>query len=472
MMTTFAPILLVDDEPQILKFAKLTLQGSGIQDVLTLEDSRQVMPLLATQDVAAIVLDLYMPLASGIELLPEITSNYPHIPVIVMTAADEAEVAVDCMKNGAFDYLVKPVEAGRLVSSIQKALERRCMSHEITTLKKYLFTDQLEHEAAFSAIVTQNKRMRGIFKYLEVLAGSRQPVLVTGETGVGKELVARAIHEVSGCAGEFVAVNLAGLDDAMFSDSLFGHKKGAYTGADQARDGLIAKAAGGTLFLDEIGDLNEPSQIKLLRLLQEKEYYPVGSDNIRKSDARIIVATNQELQKLITSGRFRKDLYYRLCSHQIHIPSLRERIEDIPLLLDHFLGEAAQSFDKRKPTAPPELVTLLSTYQFPGNVRELQALVFDAVARHSSGILSLETFKAVIGEVRSLSHDDAVPSQEKTSALVNIFGRFPTIDEVEEFLIAEAIHIAKGNQGIAASLLGMSRKTLNRRLKISNHPDP
>jgi transcriptional regulator with PAS, ATPase and Fis domain len=193
-----------------------------------------------------------------------------------------------------------------------------------------------------------------------------------------------------------VALNVAGLDDTMFSDTLFGHKKGAFTGADQARDGMIACAGKGTLFLDEIGDLNESSQIKLLRLLQEHEYYPVGSDSFRKSDARIVLATNHDLQKLIATGKFRNDLYYRLCAHQIHIPPLRERLDDIPMLLDHFLDSAAKELNKKKPTPPGELVTLLTLYSFPGNVRELEAMVFDAVARHTSGILSMESFRKVI----------------------------------------------------------------------------
>ena len=250
-------------------------------------------------------------------------------------------------------------------------------------------------------MVTGNKKMRAIFQYVEVVAGTRQPIMITGETGVGKELVARAIHQLSGRKGDYVALNVAGLDDMMFSDTLFGHKKGAFTGADQAREGFIARAAGGTLFLDEIGDLNESSQIKLLRLLQEHEYYPVGSDIVSKSDARIVLATNRDLQKMIAAGKFRNDLYYRLCAHQIHIPPLRERLDDIPQLLDHFLATSAAMVNKKKPTPPPELAVLLSIYQFPGNMRELEALVFDAVARHASGILSMESFRAVIGEERA-----------------------------------------------------------------------
>lgn len=461
------PIVLVDDEPYILKTSEMTLKSHGINSIVTISDSRELLPFLGTSPAAAIVLDLHMPHVSGLELLPKITRDFPQIPVILMTAIDNAETAVACMKGGAFDYLVKPVESDRLVACVRKALEIGDLSHELSALKKHLLTDSLDHPAAFSGIITRDKKMRAIFQYAEVVAGSRQPIMITGETGVGKELIARAIHEVNGCRGAFVAVNVAGLDDNLFSDTLFGHKKGAFTGADQAREGLIASAAQGTLFLDEIGDLNEMSQIKLLRLLQEKEYYPGGSDIARKSDARIVLATNRDLQKQIAAGKFRNDLFYRLCAHQVTIPPLRERVGDIPLLLDHFLAVTAESFHKKKPTPPPELAVLLSLYPFPGNVRELEAMVFDAVARHTSGILSMESFRVAIGEERPAAMtEETVAGLPGENALTGIFGHFPTIEEVETYMIDEAMRMAQGNQGMAANLLGMGRQTLNKRLKV------
>jgi DNA-binding NtrC family response regulator len=304
--------------------------------------------------------------------------------------------------------------------------------------------------------------MRAIFQYVEVIAATHQPVLITGETGTGKELFAKAVHSISGKKGEFVAVNVAGLDDTMFSDTLFGHKKGAYTGAEEAREGLIAYAAGGTLFLDEIGDTNESSQVKLLRLLQEQKYYPLGSDVPKKSDVRIVVATNQDLQKLITEGRFRKDLYYRLRAHQIHIPPLRGRIEDIPVLLDYYLEEAAESMKKKKPTPPQELLTLMSTYHFPGNIRELQAMVYDAVARHKGGVLSMESFRDIIGQERQGAAAQARAAEDTSS--YGTRENFPTLRDAESALIDKAMKFANGNQGIAASLLGITRQALNKRL--------
>ncbi|MRR37629.1 sigma-54-dependent Fis family transcriptional regulator, partial [bacterium] len=329
------PVLLVDDEEHILNASRLLLQSNGFSEILTRCDSREVLPLLEEQHVSVIVLDLHMPHLSGVELLPKLVNYFPHIPVILVTANDEVDTIVECMKTGAFDYIVKPVEAPRLVASVRKAMDHSDLSDEVASLKQSLLTGDLRNPAVFAPIATGNKKMRALFQYAEVVAPTRQPIMISGETGTGKELFARAIHELSGCTGEFVALNVAGLDDTMFSDTLFGHKKGAFTGADQNREGMVACAKGGTLFLDEIGDLDNSSQIKLLRLLQEKEYYPVGSDLVRKSEARIVMATNRDLQKLISEGKFRNDLYYRLCAHQLQIPPLRERLDDIPLLLEH-----------------------------------------------------------------------------------------------------------------------------------------
>ncbi|HEY6096639.1 MAG TPA: sigma 54-interacting transcriptional regulator, partial [Candidatus Deferrimicrobium sp.] len=259
------PVLLVDDDPQFLVSSGIALRTGGISPVVTIEDSRNVMKFLEGKEAAAVVLDLSMPHLDGIELLGRLKERYPELPVIVMTGHNEVAMAVECMKAGAFDYLVKPLEKSRFITSIRRAQELRSLQEEVTTLKQHFLSGQVQNESAFAGIVTRNRKMLAMFQYVEVVAGSRHPILVTGETGVGKELIARAIHSLSGCSGELVSVNVAGLEDAMFSDTLFGHRRGAYTGADQAREGLIAKAAGGTLFLDEIGDLKESSQVKLLR---------------------------------------------------------------------------------------------------------------------------------------------------------------------------------------------------------------
>lgn len=465
-MSASAPkILMVDDDPITLEVNLTAMASMGVTNVLALEDSRDILPLLEHEAVSAIILDLKMPHMSGTTLLPLLTRKYPQIPVIVMTSSDDLETAISCMKAGAADYLTKPANAKRIIMSIEKAIQGRDHDSGDPESGDYLLNINLEHPDAFETIITNSKKMRSLFKYVEAVAHSDQPVLISGETGVGKELIAKAVARLSNRNGPFVTVNAAGLDDALFSDTLFGHNKGAYTGADQVRDGLVAASATGSLFLDEIGDLTESSQIKLLRLIQEQEYYPTGSDQLKKCEARIIVATNHDLATLIAKGRFRKDLYYRLCAHRIHIPPLRERREDIPCLLEHFAEIAATALNKPKPVVSREVVALLSTYHFEGNVRELHGMVFDAVARHFTGPLTLDHF-AGISRKPFLLHDGELQeaASELDKALFSYFGRFPTIREVEDYLIASAMNLTSGHQRSAASLLGIARQTLSKRL--------
>jgi DNA-binding NtrC family response regulator len=320
--------MLVDDEIQALDSFELALRSGNVNNFIRCQDSRDVISLLAEQESDVMLLDLRMPYLSGEELLPMVTTDFPHVPVIVITGADDVETAVRCMKAGAFDYIVKPVERSRLVASVKRAIELRELRRQNQLLKAHVLSDQLQNPEAFSEIITTSKIMRSIFQYIESIATSPQPVR----------------------QGDFIAVNVAGLDDSVFADTLFGHRKGAFTGADQTRTGLAEKASGGTLFLDEIGDLSPASQVKLLRFLQEGEFFPLGSDVAKRSDARIVVATNQELETLQNAGTFRKDLYYRLRIHHVHIPPLRERTEDLPLLLNHFLEKAAKILGKKNPT--------------------------------------------------------------------------------------------------------------------------
>ena len=461
------PLLLVDDDPRFLLSCGVTLRAAGISPVATIEDSRQVFPFLEGNEVAAVVIDLAMPHLSGRELLQKLKERYPELPVVVMTGHNEVAIAVECMRAGAFDYLVKPVEPARFVSCVRRAQEVRSLRAEVDSLKERFLSGHLRHASAFGEIVTQSRKMLAVLQYIEVVAPSRHPVLITGETGTGKELVGRAIHALSGCRGELVPVNVAGLDDVLFSDTLFGHRKGAYTGADQAREGLIARAAGGTLFLDEIGDLSESSQVKLLRLIEDRKYYPLGADVPRETDARIVCATNRTLDGPLSRDRFRRDLYYRLAGHKVHLLPLRERKEDIPLLVDAFLAEAAQAEGKRKPTPPAELYTLLSTYDYPGNVRELRMMVFDAVVRHTGGVLSLESFRKTVGTREAPPAGEASPGAAPpggTPPLFSGLSRLPTLKEAVDQLVAEALARARDNQGIAASLLGITRQALNKRL--------
>jgi DNA-binding NtrC family response regulator len=459
------PILMVDDELQTLNSFEYVLRSANITHILRCQDSRDVMPIFSTQEIEAVMLDLSMPHISGEELLSMVTKDYPEVPVIVITGSNDVETAVACMKTGAFDYMVKPVEKSRLISGVKRAIELRELQRENRLLRAHVLSDKLEHPEAFLEIITNSPTMRSVFQYIEAISLSPQPVLITGETGVGKELVAKAIHHLSHRKGNFVPVNVAGLDDNVFADTLFGHKKGAFTGADQARSGLVEQASGGTLFLDEIGDLSPISQVKLLRLLQDGEFFPLGSDVGKRSDARMVVATNQEIEALRESGRFRKDLYHRLCVHHVHLPPLRERHEDLPILVDHFLERASETLGKKKPTPPKELLTLLSTYPFPGNIRELQSMILDAVSSHKSGKLSMDVFKSYIRQKQPTMETDLKNLLKSENILASFSEQLPTLKQTEQLLISEAMKRANGNQAIAAQWLGITRQALNKRLK-------
>lgn len=458
-------VLLVDDEPAWLRSLRLTLERSaGITNIITCQDSRTVMELLDQHEIGLVLLDLTMPNLSGDQLIGLIAESHPEIAVIVISGMNQIESAVNCIKQGAFDYFVKTVEEDRLVSGVLRAIRMLELERQNREMSSRMLSGELKYPAAFAGIVTTDRTMYAIFSYIEAVALSKEPLLIMGESGVGKELIAKAAHTLSGCSGRLVSVNVAGLDDVVFADTLFGHMRGAFTGADQPRRGMIEEAAEGTLFLDEIGDLSIASQVKLLRLLQEGEYFPLGSDRPKRLKARVVVATHQNLSLKQENGSFRRDLYYRLCTHMVHVPPLRERKGDLSPLMDHFLEEAARALGKKKPTPPRELLQLLATYSFPGNVRELKALVYNAVSVHRDRVLSMDTFLKTIIRPETKQNLPAVTGPEK-----NLFAgleRLPTFGEAAELLVEEAMSRAKGNQTIAARLLGISQPALSKRLKL------
>ena len=458
-------ILLVDDEPAWLGSLSLTLETcGGISNIMTCSDSRQVMALLDGGRIGLVLLDLTMPHLSGEELLEQIAEHHPEILVIVVSGLNQLETAVRCMKLGAFDYCVKTDEEDRIVGGVLRAVRMVEMRRDYQEMSNRMVSRELRHPEAFSAIVTADRSLLAIFSYVEAVAKSPQPLLITGESGVGKELIARAAHILSGCRGKLVTVNVAGLDDTVFSDTLFGHVRGAFTGAEQARRGMVEEAGDGTLFLDEIGDLSIPSQVKLLRLLQEGEYFPLGSDLPKRLKARIIVATHQNLLEKERGGTFRRDLYYRLRTHQVHLPPLRERQGDIPLLLDHFLEEAARTLGKKKPTPPKGLAQFLATYSFPGNVRELKAMAYDAVSVHRDRMLSMDSFVKAVERSQQES-GPRLPPPAKQNPFAG-FDELPTFSDAAAFLVMEAMDRAGGNQTLAARLLGISQPALSKRLKM------
>lgn len=458
-------ILVIDDEEYVRGSFTAYLEDIGYS-VIEAENGKVGLEKFHSHKPDIVMTDLRMPVMDGFTLVETIAAESEFTPVVVVSGVGAIDEAVRAMRLGAWDYLSKPIiNFDELQITLDNCLERAGTIQELERLRRHLSDGTLEDESAFGSIITHSPRMRTIFLYLESVAPSRQPVMVSGETGTGKELIAQAVHTLSRLGGPFVAINLAGLDDTMFSDTLFGHQRGAFTGAERAREGLIRQAAGGTLFLDEIGDLTPGSQVKLLRLLQNGEYLPLGADKVQKSDARIVAATNANLKLKMEEGQFRPDLYYRLCSHKVELPPLRERPEDFKPLSDHFLKKAAKLLGKAVPLAPAELSSYLASYRFPGNIRELEAILHDAVARSSSRVLPLEPILAAIGN--DLGNQSTAVSAVSQCPVCPFTGKFPTLKDAEELLVSEALRLADNNQRLAAAYLGITRQALNKRLSRS-----
>ncbi|MBI5185269.1 MAG: sigma-54-dependent Fis family transcriptional regulator [Nitrospinae bacterium] len=456
-----ARILIVDDEPIALRAVSTALHSAGYERVKTLEDSRLVIEELWKEDYSCVLLDLNMPHISGGDLLPAIAKEFPYTFTVVMTGLTDLDTVVSCMKNGAFDYLAKPVDKPRLIASIEKAVRMRGVEMENAGLKRGLPGKDLKRPEAFGEIITNHPRMKAIFSYIEAIAGSSYPVLILGESGTGKELIARSLYRLSERKGEFVAVNVSGLDDHLFSDTLFGHSKGAYTGADKERSGLVRKAEDGVLFLDEIGDLQSQSQIKLLRLLQEGEFQPLGTDKTSRTNAKFIFSTNKDLEKAIKEEKFRRDLYFRLRTHTIYLPPLRERMSDLPLLIRHFMEKHARLSGKPAPEFPARLAEALAHYDFPGNIRELECLITDAVVASGQGLQPMEPF------LKSIKYRGPEPKGMDgfIQGLVSGPEAMPTLKDMEASYIFRVVQQSGNNLGEAARILGMDYTSLYRRLK-------
>jgi len=452
------PVLLIDDETSFLRSMSLTLERNDITHIHTCSEPRSVPELMKKLNAGLVLLDLTMPGLSGRDLLSWFKEEYPDVCVIIISGLNQVEAAVDCVKQGAFDYFVKTTEQSQIIEGIKRAIRTQELSIENQILRRQMLTTELQKPELFDSIITSASSMWSVFKYLESIARTNQPILICGESGVGKELFANLAHSLSSRKGELVTVNVAGLDDDIFADTLFGHSRGAFTGADKERPGLVEKAAGGTLFLDEIGDLSLASQVKLLRLLQEGEYYPLGSDKPKRIQARVIVATHQDLALRQDEGKFRKDLFFRLKTHQVKIPPLRERLSDLPILIDHFVKLACDELDKSYPQIPKSLPILLSSYSFPGNARELKALVYDAVSRSHSESLDTSSFTHLFDKENiNLTNGESVTFHPSMP--------IPTLTQMAEQLVTEAMDRAQGNQSLAARMLGVSQPALSKRLK-------
>jgi len=463
------PILVVDDEELWLHGISLTLEHyGGFHNIIQCRHSHQVMDILSKNKVGLIMLDLVMPELSGEQLLVKLVESYPEIPVIVITGMNQAEIGLKCMKLGAFDFFVKTVGKDELIASIHRALRLLEMRNLNENLTKHFLSESLNHPDAFSEIITQDPRMKSIFRYIEAISQSPQPLMISGESGTGKEMIAKAAHQVSRPEEPFISINVAGLDDNVFSDTLFGHLKGAFTGAENDRIGLIKKAGKGIVFLDEIGDLSIASQTKLLRILQEREYMPLGSDDSFKTEARFFFATNKVLQQQMKKGKFRKDLYYRIKTHHVNLPPLRKRHRDLPLLLNFFIDKAASSLGIEPPKWRSKIIALLQHYSFPGNVREFSSMVFDAVCQSKVGFLSIDSVRKSMGTLSEKDYFEPDQTEYDQANFIGFSDNLPTIRQMNKILIEEAMRRFNGNQTTAAGLLGISQPSLSRRLKMIN----
>jgi two-component system, NtrC family, nitrogen regulation response regulator GlnG len=461
-------VLLVDDEANFVRSATLALRLAGLRDIDSAGNDAEAMAKIRKRDYDVILLDIHLPEKSGIELLENVQREHPDSTVCMLTAVNDVPTALHCLRAGAFDYLVKPVTDEQLVSCVQKAFAHRCLQAEAISLKRSLLEGGPRDPSVFDGIHTTNASLWKIFQYMEVIAPTALPVLILGETGVGKEGMAQLLHRLSGRAGKFVTINVAGIDDNVFTDTLFGHARGAFTGADRERKGLIEEAAEGTLFLDEIGDLKTESQVKLLRLLQEGTFHPLGSDRQSRSTARVVVATNRDLAAMLYAGSFRRDLYYRLQFHEIRLPPLRDRLDDLPLLARALVEEAAREFGKPTLHLPEQLFPLLENYTWPGNIRELKAVLTDAVGRSSGATLALEPMRERLNRLRGEMTVTLTQQPEEVPGDKNVIfkGNLPTLREMEALLTREAVKRTGGNRSQAADLLGVARQTVIRRLQL------
>ncbi|MDC7222952.1 MAG: sigma-54 dependent transcriptional regulator, partial [Spirochaetales bacterium] len=470
--------LIVEDDFVMANLYKLILNSAGFENLKFCETISCSQQLIKDFSFSCIFLDIHLPDGNGLDYLSWHRENYPHIPVIIVTSESDETTEQACTELGAFDFFVKPFNKVRLLTSLRNALDHYNMRREIAGFTDVIMSQDVMTRNAFSRIITKSQHMLRIFKYIEALSLSSEPILIQGESGTGKELIAHAIHESSESSGKIVCINVSGLDDTMFSDSLFGHEKGSFTGADKERKGLIHEAAGGTLFLDEIGDLEVKSQIKLLRLLQEREYYTLGSDKPKQSHARIITATNVDLTSKINEGSFRKDLYYRLRPHRIVLPPLRERKDDILLLFNHFIKEKARELKTKIPVFPRELKEYLYSYSFPGNIREIKGIAEDLLFRSTLGPITEEELKYQFnldleeeGARDDLLRYDSIPDRIDFLHIMEIYGHIPTLEEVENMFIREALKYHNGNQQGAADMLGISQSKISRWLKKGNVTD-
>lgn len=455
------PILLVDDETSWLHSLAVNLEYfSRFNNIITCSDSREVIGLLRRQPISLVLLDLIMPHITGEDLLVQLGQEYPQLPVIVLSGLNQLETAVRCMKLGAFDYYVKTSEPDRLQAGILRALQITALQRENRELTNRLLLQELRHPEAFTSVVTRSPKMEGIFRYLEAVATSPNPVLFFGESGTGKRLLARALHTLAAPAAPCVAAKVQGLEGDGFDQ--------AFLGSDDV-PGWFEQARDGVLIIEDVHLLSIEAQARLTSILRQGEFFPVGSSTPRHLLCRLYCTSTADLNELVNQCLFRRDLYFLLGTHQVCVPALRERLEDLPLLLEHFLTEVCATVDCRRPRLPRSLVPLLATYAFPGNIAQLRRVLEQVVTAAAGGRLTVESFRhSLEAESPAATASRRSDRGDNQPATLIIPGRFPTLSEARELLIQEAMHRANGNQTVATRLLGISQPALSIHLKKSS----
>ncbi len=446
-------ILVVDDEKSQRELLAGFLKNSGYK-VFSASDGNQALDLIKSNVIDIMISDYKMGEMSGLDLLKEIKKINPEITFIMITAHGTVENAVKAMKEGAYDYLTKPVELDELEILIRRVIERNALISEVKNLKQ-----QLASQNKLTGIISNSVKMQAILDVASRVSESKASVLIQGESGTGKEVLARAIHFSSSRKDSpFVAVNCAALNENLLESELFGHEKGAFTGADKQRRGRFETANSGTIFLDEIGDLPLTTQIKLLRVLQEGEIERVGGNQTIKIDVRVIAATNKNIEELIRQEKFREDLFYRINVVNIKIPPLRERKEDIIYLISYFINKYISETKKEKAEFSREAVDVLMKYNYPGNVRELENIVHHSLVLARNELITVNDLPV---ELRGLKSEENIGDLIKgDSTNLN-----EIVESVEKKLVREALAKTNGNQSKAAKLLGISERNLRYRLE-------
>jgi nitrogen regulation protein NR(I) len=465
-----ARLLVIDDEPN-LQYSLVKSLSSETLEVATAGTARLGIEAVRRQPPDAVILDVRLPDQPGLEAFEEIRRIDPRLPVIIITAFSTADTAIEATKRGAFEYLLKPVDFHQLRELVNKAIELSRLRHVPAVFSE----DEVSDEETVDRIVGHTPEMQDLYKTIGRVAPLDVPVLLQGESGTGKELVARAIYQHSGRSqGSFLAINCAAMPEGLLESELFGHEKGSFTGADRRRIGIFEQADKGTLFLDEIGDMTLATQPKLLRLLQEQQFERVGGEETIRTDVRVIAATNQDLERKVAASEFRSDLLYRLKVVTIQLPPLRNRKDDLPLLIAHFLRTLNRDLHKRVTSVAPDALRLLEAYPWPGNVRELQSAIKHAYVQSPTEVITLDCLPSHLREEPSghaagpESNSENLRVVEMVSELMrrgesDIYQKVTTT--VDRLVLETVLRHVKGNQVQAAEVLGISRTTLRAKMR-------